>query len=418
MDTLANTKLEPRYRVVILGGGIHGVGIAHDLASRGWRDVLVVEKSIVGSGTSAKSTKLIHGGLRYLQHPRDFPLVAEGLEERALLVKLAPDIVKPLPFIFPVLKKGGMPRFMVKIGLWLYDALSMGRSLGRHAWLNPEQAFEEAPILDKAVFKGFYRFFDGQTDDLELTRRVAKSAKKLGATIAEHSEALSMTHGDNGWTITVRQGERTSTITTKYVVNALGPWAHEFLARANIKPKVAGINNQGTHIIVRDLGLKSGLFLQSPEDSRIFFVLPWKGYTLIGTTEDNFDGPADECRPEDHQVQYLLERCNRFLAAKLSKDDVIQSFSGMRWLAGDPKSGLSDTSRSHLITQHATGHDVLYTIYGGKLTAYRALSKEVADLIAKSFGDKSKSLTHLKEMWAEPESMPAELVVPQRFNVL
>ena len=285
MDTLSRAKLEPRYRVVILGGGIHGVGIAHDLASRGWRDVLVVEKSLVGSGTSAKSTKLIHGGLRYLQHPRDFPLVAEGLEERALLAKLAPDIVKPLPFIFPVLKKGGMPRFMVKIGLWLYDALSLGRSLGRHRWLLPDEAFNEAPVLDKSMFKGFYRFFDGQTDDLELTMRVAQSAEMLGATVVENMQALSVSHTATGWNIVLKTGDETTVVNTKYLVNALGPWAHEFLDASHIKPKVEGINNQGTHLLIRDLGLKSGLFLQSPEDSRIFFILPWKGYTLIGTTE-------------------------------------------------------------------------------------------------------------------------------------
>jgi glycerol-3-phosphate dehydrogenase len=418
MDNQSVSKFESRYRVVILGGGIHGAGVAHDLASRGWRDVLVVEKSIIGSGTSAKSTKLIHGGLRYLQHPRDFPLVAEGLEERALLVKLAPDIVKPLPFIFPVLKKGGMPRFMIKIGLWLYDALSLGRSLGRHSWLNPEDAFREAPILDKSVFKGFYRFFDGQTDDLVLTQRVASSAEKLGATIAEHTEAVAMTHDENGWSITLKQGEKTSVVTTKYVVNALGPWAHEFLNASKIKPKVSGINNQGTHIIVRDLGLRSGLFLQSPEDSRIFFVLPWKGYTLIGTTEDNYDGPADECRPEEHQINYLIERCNRFLSVKLSRADVIQSFSGMRWLAADSKSGLSDTSRSHLITEHLQGTDVMYTIYGGKLTAYRALAKEIAEKIVKSFGDRSESKTHLQEMWAEPKPLAVDLDIPQRFSKL
>jgi glycerol-3-phosphate dehydrogenase len=416
MDTLSRAKLEPRYRVVILGGGIHGVGIAHDLASRGWRDVLVVEKSLVGSGTSAKSTKLIHGGLRYLQHPRDFPLVAEGLEERALLAKLAPDIVKPLPFIFPVLKKGGMPRFMVKIGLWLYDALSLGRSLGRHRWLLPDEAFNEAPVLDKSMFKGFYRFFDGQTDDLELTMRVAQSAEMLGATVVENMQALSVSHTATGWNIVLKTGDETTVVNTKYLVNALGPWAHEFLDASHIKPKVEGINNQGTHLLIRDLGLKSGLFLQSPEDSRIFFILPWKGYTLIGTTEDIFEGQPDDCRPEEHQINYLLERCNRFLSLKLSMSDVIKTFSGMRWLAKDPKSGLSDTSRSHLVTEHVEGADVMYTLYGGKLTAYRALSKEVAEKIAKAFGDSSQSKTHLAETWAPPRAMPVELNIPERFS--
>jgi glycerol-3-phosphate dehydrogenase len=311
-----------------------------------------------------------------------------------------------------------MPRFFVKVGLTLYDALSMGRSLGRHSWLTADQAFREAPILDKSVFKGFYRFFDGQTDDLELTRRVAQSAQMLGASVVEYTEALSIAHDEHGWSIQLRQGGKTTVVTTRFLVNALGPWAHELLDASGIPPKVMGINNQGTHIMVRDLGLQSGLFLQSPEDSRIFFVLPWKGFTLIGTTEDNYDGPADQCRPEEHQIQYLLERCNRFLSVKLSRDDVIQSFSGMRWLAKDPKSGLSDTSRSHLITKHDFGSDVMYTIYGGKLTAYRALAEEVADMIVKAFGERTKSRTRLKDCWAPSQPMPGELMLPQRFSKL
>ncbi len=408
--------LEARYRVVILGGGIHGVGIAHDLASRGWKDVLVVEKSIIGSGTSSKSTKLIHGGLRYLQHPRDFALVAEGLEERALLATLAPDIVKALPFIFPVMKKGGMPRFMIKIGLWLYDTLSHGRSMGKHVWLSPDEALKEAPILDKTVFKGFYKFFDGQTDDLALVRRVAKSAKQLGAKIVERTKAESIKHGANGWNIELRSGEKTKTVTSKYVVNAMGPWAHEIFKASNIEPKVEGINNQGTHLLVRDLGLSTGLFLQSPADGRIFFVLPWEGYTLIGTTEDNYTGAPDDCTAQPEQIEYLINRCNQFLSVKLTQKDVIKTFSGMRWLAKDPHSGLSATSRSHLITRHERGSDLLFTIYGGKMTAYRALAKEIGSAIAKAFGDTSPSKTNEPVMWATGDLMPLELMVPQRFS--
>ena len=415
MVTDNNSLIQARYRVVILGGGIHGVGVAHDLASRGWRDVLVVEKSIVGAGTSSKSTKLIHGGLRYLQHPRDFPLVAEGLEERSLLVKLAPDLVKPLPFIFPVMKKGGMPRAMIKTGLWLYDALSYGRSLGKHKWLPIEEALKEAPILDKSVFKGFYRFYDGQTDDLALVKRVATSASALGATILEHASAKHLSHDQNGWQVRVEVGGITKVIHAKYVVNALGPWAHEFYEASAIKPKVEGINNQGTHILVRDLGLKSGLFLQSPDDGRIFFVLPWLGFTLIGTTEDIYNGRADDCKTDAKQVEYLLERCNRFLSDKLHMGDVVSTFTGMRWLARDGKSDISDTSRTHLITEHKIGSDILYTIYGGKLTAYRSLAAEIGSKVTSNYGDSSPSKTHLPEMWASPEPLNESFRLPERF---
>lgn len=411
-------KLADRYRVIVLGGGIHGVGVAHDLASRGWKDVLVVEKSIVGAGTSSKSTKLIHGGLRYLQHPKDFPLVAEGLGERALLTRLLPDLVKPLPLVFPVMKSGGMPRFMIKIGLMLYDLLSWGRSLGNHQWLTAEQAFDCAPILDKSVFKGFYRFYDGQTDDLALVRRIASSVKMLGASILEQTTVERISHGPNGWTVTVSGKNHKREITAKYVVNALGPWAHEVMELSGIQPQVHGFNNAGIHILVRDLGLKAGLFLQSPEDGRIFFVLPWEGLTLIGTTEDIVNGPADSCKVEQHQVDYLLERCNRFLSVKLSVKDIISTFTGMRWLARDSHDSLSETSRSHLITEHRQGSDVLYTIYGGKLTAYRALAEELGDKISKAFGDRTPSNTKSIHYWSKPEVLPEELEVPRRFSKL
>lgn len=416
MTTLSETNIDSRYRVIILGAGIHGIGIAHDLASRGWKDVLVVEKSVIGAGTSSKSTKLIHGGLRYLQHPRDFPLVAEGLGERHLLTKLAPDIVKPLPFIFPVMKKGGMPRIIIKLGLLLYDALSWGRSLGHHKWLSTEEAFLDAPILDKSAFKGFYRFYDGQTDDLALVRRVAQSAAALGTTILEGVKAEKISHDTSGWTVQLRGKNETKTVTAKYIVNALGPWAHEVFEASSIRPKVVGVNNQGSHLMVRDLGLKSGLFLQSPEDGRIFFVLPWLGHTLIGTTEDVFEGKPDDCRASESQISYLLERCNRFLSVKLSKEDVVSTFSGMRWLARDEKNSLSDTTRTHLITEHHNNGNILYTIYGGKLTAYRALAEEVGSKIVKAFGDNTPSQTHLSKFWAKPESMPEEFNMPGRFN--
>jgi glycerol-3-phosphate dehydrogenase len=188
------------------------------------------------------------------------------------------------------------------------------------------------------------------------------------------------------------------------------------LDASGIKPKVVGFNNAGIHLIVRDLGLKAGLFLQSPEDGRIFFVLPWEGFTLIGTTEDIVNGPADSCKVEQYQVDYLLERCNRFLSVKLSESDVISKFTGMRWLARSSDSSISDTSRTHLITEHREQSDILYTIYGGKLTAYRALSEELGDKIARAFGDRTPSTTKKIESWAPVKTLPPDLQVPRRFE--
>jgi glycerol-3-phosphate dehydrogenase len=395
---MSDQSIQSRYRVVILGGGIHGVGTLHDLASRGWRDVLLIEKGAIGSGTSSKSTKLIHGGLRYLEHIRDFGLVAEGLRERKLLMELAPDLVHPLPFLFPVLKKGGMPRFMIKTGLSLYDFLAGKHGLQKHTFVNNQDAIREAPPLNTDVFRSFYKFYDGQTDDLALTTRVANSAISLGAQVLENTFVERIEPVANGFLIH-RQGHP-EPLSCRFIINATGPWAHELLHRSKIEPEFIGINNKGSHIIVRDLGLKVGVFLQSPEDGRIFFVLPWKDTTLIGTTEDQFDGPIDSLETNKNDVSYILEHTNRYFRAPLTEKDILATFSGLRWLAKDKTAGLSDTSRSYRISEFKSGDGVMYTIYGGKLTAYRALSEVIGDEICKAFGDEAQSQTHLQKFWS------------------
>lgn len=409
------TEATNRYRVVILGGGIHGVGALHDLVSRGWRDTLLIEKGELGQGTSSRSTKLIHGGLRYLEHIRDFGLVAEGLKERRLLMERAPDLVKKLPLIFPVMKSGGVPRVMIKAGLSLYDFLAGSKNIGRHYSLDAAAAVDHVPPLDVQLFKHFYVFFDGQTDDLGLVRRVAKSAKMLGGTYWEHTHAERIRPVADGFLIDLSTVNGPQTISCRYIVNAMGPWAHEIFDASGIQPKFVGVNNKGAHVLVEDLGLKSGLFLQSPEDGRIFFVLPWEGKTLIGTTETEFHDDPDTLKTNANDVAYILDHCNRYFTKKIAERDIIGTFSGLRWLAKDPNSRLSDTSRSHLISQHRIGAGCIYTIYGGKLTAYRALSEGIGDMIVKHFGEESPSKTAAPESWIKPEKDSGLIPVPQRF---
>jgi glycerol-3-phosphate dehydrogenase len=404
-----------RVRVLILGGGIHGVGVAHDLASRGWRDVLVVEKDDIGSGTSSRSTKLIHGGLRYLEHARDFPLVAEGLRERRLLMELVPDIVKPLPLVFPVLSKGGVNRYVIKAGLTLYDMLAGKQKVGNHYSLSSREVQEQLPNLDLSLFKHFYVFFDGQTDDLALVQRIAKSASDLGVKIQERWRATKITPVTDGYHVHMTDSTGVEKIiSTKYIVNAMGPWAHEIFVNSGITPKYEGINNKGAHLILKDIGLKMGVFLQSPEDGRIFFVLPWKGLTLIGTTESPFETLADSLKTEESDVTYLLEHTNRYFSKKFTKDDIVAKFSGLRWLAKEDNENLSSTSRSHVVSTHVHGTGKIYTIYGGKLTAYRALSEEIGDLIAASYGDSTPSHTREAKFWSK-QSYGFLTPVPQRF---
>lgn len=404
-----------RYRVVILGGGIHGVGVLHDLASRGWRDTLLVEKGVLGQGTSSRSTKLIHGGLRYLEHIRDFSLVSEGLRERRLLIQMAPDLVKPLPLIFPVLRSGGVPRMMIKAGLSLYDFLAGSQGIGRHFSISEKQAQLDVPALDTSLFKHFYVFYDGQTDDLALVRRVAKSAKALGGIYREHTSVERIRTVHDGYLVDMLTPTGPQTISCRYIVNAMGPWAHEILEASGIQPKFMGINNKGAHIIVEDMGLKKGLFLQSPEDGRIFFVLPWQGKTLIGTTETEFNDKPDTLKTNFDDVSYILGHCNRYFNIKITEKDIIGTFSGLRWLAKDPHAGLTEMSRSHLVSQHRMGPGSIYTIYGGKLTAYRALCEEIGDMIVRNFGEDAPSRTADIKSWIAPEHDAGLIPVPQRF---
>lgn len=397
-------NIPQRVRVVILGGGIHGVGVLHDLASRGWRDVHLIEKDLIGSGTSCRSTKLIHGGLRYLKRLGDFGLVNEALKERKLLTQLAPDLVKPIEMVFPILKKGGMPAFMVRIGLWLYDLLAGRYNIGRHLVLSEKEVRVKAPVLDTGKFKKFFSFFDCQTDDLGLVNRVASSAVKLGATITEYCEAVAIKEFEDGFIVKVKLANGTEAeISAQYVVNALGPWANIFLEKSGIKPTHRGVNNKGSHLVLPDIGMKAALFLQSRSgDGRVFFLVPWQGMTLLGTTETEYTDNPDDVNATEEDVEYLLKSCNEFLMKPFRRQDIIKVFSGLRWLAVESGQSLSSTSRHFVIGEKKAARGSLLTIYGGKLTTYRTLARTIGDQIVGGAGDFKKSRTHEKEFWLSP----------------
>lgn len=406
-----------RVRVLILGGGIHGVGILHDMASREWRDIHLIEKSRLGAGTSSKSTKLIHGGLRYLRRLSDFGLVAEALKERQMLMRLAPDLVKPVELLFPILKHGGMPRIMIKAGLSLYDRLAGRYKLEPHRKLTHAEVTTKAPLLNQETVGAVYSFWDAQTDDLGLVDRVAASAHKLGAGITEGAEAVRIAQTDDGWDVDVRlsNGEM-HTVSALYVINALGPWANMLLERSQIPPVHSGVNNKGVHLLFPDLGLKAGLFLQSSKgDGRIFFMLPWEGHTLLGTTEDLYPGDPDKVTVDEADVAYLLQNCNSFLAKPLLRSDVTRTFVGLRWLAVEAGHTLSETTRAYSIGERAGKRGLLMTLYGGKLTTYRNLSRIIGDRITKHFGEFQGSRTDLPECWASVAETPRTPGPTERF---
>jgi len=413
-----DANLPDRVRVLVLGGGIHGVGVLHDMATRGWQDVHLVEKSTLASGTSTASTKLIHGGLRYLKRIRDFGLVIEALRERKLLMELAPDLVKPVELYFPVLKSGGMPRFIIKIGLLLYDFLAGKYRIGSHKWVAKSQVKQDCPHLDLEKITAVYSFFDGQTDDYALVHRAAESAVKLGANISENTKVIAVAESEDGWDVVVEdsQGERKS-ISALYVVNCLGPWSGDFLEKSEIKPTHYGINNKGIHLLLPDLGIKKGMFLQARDDERIFFVLPWYGLTLVGTTEELYEGNPDDLAVKGEEVDYLLRHLNYYMDQPIERQQILKVFAGLRWLVADPNGSLTATTRSHEIGEISGKRGLLLTIYGGKLTTYREMAKLIGNKITTDFGEFKPSNTDRPDNWVRPEeARPLPLDILARFQ--
>jgi len=405
--------------VLVLGGGIHGVGVLHDLASRGWRKVHLLEKNALGSGTSSKSTKLIHGGLRYLEQIREMGMVFEALQERTLLASLVPDLVHGIELLLPIEKGDWVSRWKMAAGLTLYDVLAGKSHLPHHQRISLEVAQKKLPHFRAERFSHIFSFWDGQTDDLGLVYRVAASAIKAGASLTQHTQAIQMKPEGEGWCVQVRLASGDlQEIRTSCVVNCLGPWAHEFLQQSHISPVYQAVNNKGSHLLFPDMGLQAGLFLQSHHgDGRIIFVLPWKGYTLVGTTESLFESHPDTVAVDDNERTYLLEVCAHYFSPPFLEAQIIGAFSGLRWLPLDVNHSLSKTSREHVVGAQVDGARLLLTLYGGKLTTYRTLSKKLGDAVGRHLGRVEVSQTESRVQWAEAQEVPRFLTCEHRFAV-
>lgn len=276
--------------VLVLGGGVHGVGVLHDLVSRGLKNVCLLEKNSLASGTSSKSTKLIHGGLRYLERISQMSMVFESLQERKFLLSVAPDIVHPIEILVPLLRSDFYNRAKIKVGLGLYDYLARKSLIKKHTGLNQEEVKEKVPILKEEYLKKVFSYWDAQTDDKTLVQRIANSAREFGAMVFEQSKVIDLIDNKDHWLVIVEKSGVRYQIKSKYVINCMGPWTNQFFSKIKIKQIHKGINNKGVHLLVRDLGLKSGLLLTAKSDKRKFFILPWNGKTLIGTTEKEYTG--------------------------------------------------------------------------------------------------------------------------------
>jgi glycerol-3-phosphate dehydrogenase len=396
---------QERFDVVVIGGGITGAGVALDAASRGY-SVALVEKADFASGTSSRSSKLVHGGLRYLQQ-FDLGLVREALLERQLMVNLAPHLVTPLEMVVPAFG-GGRPDRLVGIGLNMYDVMATPRLRGRraarraaengdtdwsparHRLISGEEVVELLPALAAREPTGGYLFYDCQTDDARLVLTVLGEAERFGAICANRLEVVGLVShdGDDGG-VRVRDGESGAELSVRgdNVINATGVWADrirpdELHSEAEL-PTI--VPSRGTHVTVSrvDLPLRAGAIVPAGND-RSIFALPWLGASLLGTTDNTYDGDIDRVRPAASDIDYLLEATNSFFGTSLGPGDMTGAYAGVRPLisSGDARRSV-DISRKAELYETSSG---LITITGGKLTTWRRMAKLVVDRLVERDG--------------------------------
>lgn len=379
-----------RFDLLVIGGGITGAGIARDAARRGMA-VALVEKDDFAAGTSSRSSRLIHGGVRYLEHGY-LHLVFEASRERRRLLDLAPHLVRPLRFTWPVYRGARVPRWKLGAGLMLYDALALFKNVGRHKRLGTEAVLALEPALARDRLTGGAMYWDAATDDARLTLANALDAAHSSATVLNHVEvkALSFSgpHGPaDGALVYDRIGGNELRVQARVVLNATGPWTDEIatMEGGGTAPTVRG--TKGVHIAVpaARVGNQAAVTMLSPDDGRVMFTLPAGRHTIIGTTDTATQEHPQEVRAARADVRYLLAACNRFFpAAALTEDDVVAAWAGIRPLVasgntGDPASA----SREHAIRHTPRG---VLTITGGKLTTYRAMAEQCVDEAVRHLG--------------------------------
>jgi len=363
--------MKQMFDIFIIGGGINGAGIARDASGRGLK-VFLAEKNKVGSATSSWSSKLIHGGLRYLEN-YEFKLVRESLKEREVISNIAPTITKPLPFIIPHTKKLRSKLF-IRLGLFLYDHLGGKTKVPKSSKVNLNKKYSN--ILQSKFSVGF-KYYDVQVDDKKLVEMNIDNAKKLGATIIENTEVISAKRVTEGWEITLDNEE---IIKTKILINASGPWINEIVnnvIKINTNKKIRLV--KGSHIITKKLYEEEVAFTLQNDDNRVVFVIPYKKeYSLIGTTEVDVK-TADNPSISDEEKIYLINTINNHFVKQISNQDIVDTYSGIRPLIEDFKEA-SKVTRDYVFDLNLQDkNSPLLNIYGGKLTTYRKLAEKVIE---------------------------------------
>ena len=391
------------FDIFIIGGGINGCGIARDASGRGYR-VGLAEMNDLASGTSSWSTKIIHGGLRYLEH-FEFRLVREALIEREILWRLAPHIIRPLRFVLPH-QKGGRPYWLIRLGLYLYDYMGGRQNLPYTRSVDLRKHITGHALKDSNTRALI--FSDCRVDDSRLVILNAKSAAEKGAQIFTRARVIKAQRQNEYWEITLEHTNTGAiqTYTANILINAGGPWADIISNDAMdkvVSPHLRLV--QGSHIIVRKKFDHAYAYFFQNNDKRIFFAIPYHGdFTLIGTTDTEFSGDPYGAKITEEEINYLCKGASDYFETPVTQDDIVWHFSGVRALYNDGASQAQEATRDYVIDTCGTEKDaLLITIFGGKITTYRCLAEEIMRIIGRT---KNKNSYVRDTSWTDKEALP------------
>jgi glycerol-3-phosphate dehydrogenase len=381
------------FDVFVIGGGINGCGIARDAVGRGY-SVFLAEMNDLGSGTSSWSTKLIHGGLRYLEH-YEFRLVREALMEREVLWKMAPHIIWPLRFVLPY-HKGMRPAWLLRLGLFIYDHIGGRNELPATKVLDLHRDEAGAPL--RPQFEKAFEYSDCWVNDARLVVLNARDAADRGAIVRTRTKVVAAERGSDRWTVTVEDTvtRKTEKVEARLLVNAAGPWVDETLANALGFNDVHNVRLvQGSHIVIeRKFEHERAYFFQNA-DGRIFFAIPYEEeFTLVGTTDQDFGGHPGDVRISDDEIDYLCEGASAYFEEPVTRDDIVWTYSGIRPLYDDGASKAQEATRDYVLKSDGAGDKApLINIFGGKITTYRRLAESMLEKIEERLGKRGARWT-------------------------
>ncbi len=397
--------MQELFDVSIAGGGIHGVGVAQAAAAAG-HAVILLERRAIAAGTSSRSSKLIHGGLRYLESGQ-VRLVRESLAERELLVRLAPELVRLVPFYIPVYETTSRPPWKIRAGLSLYALLG---GMGGHARFAsvPRGEWDALDGLTRDGLRAVFRYHDGQTDDAALCRAVLASAVELGARAALRAELVAARWETDAWTVEYRCGDEVASARSRVLVNAAGPWASRVQARIASAPPPLDVELVGgTHVELEGTIARGIYYLEAPADRRAVFVMPWKGHTLVGTTETIWREDPDHLAPSPAEIDYLERTFARYFPGRPVERRA--AWAGLRVLPRSERRAFS-RSREVMLQVDDRARPRLLTLYGGKLTGYRLTAEKTLERLAPSLPRRERR-ARTDELTLRPvaESPPASV---------